>query len=55
MQIVWTQDGQAAALLLDGVPCATADFARERYMSRSPLKPSQEWEQAAFDARFGGS
>lgn len=51
MQIVWTQDGQAAALLLDGVPCAMADFARERYMSRSPLKPSQ----AAFDARFGGS
>jgi hypothetical protein len=61
LQVVWTADGLAAALLLDGVPCAMADFAAPRFMCRSEFPPpgpdspvtTHAWDQAAFDARFG--
>ena len=60
LQIVWTADGQAAALLLDGVAVAMADFAAPRFMCRSEFPPptaeapvkTHAWDQAAFDARF---
>lgn len=61
LRLVWTADGQAAALLLDGVAVAMADFAAPRFMCRSASPPpgpdapvgTHAWEQAAFDARFG--
>ena len=52
LQIVWAADGQAAALLLDGVAVAMADFAAPRFMCRSEFPPPTA-EAPVQDARLG--
>lgn len=60
LQIVWTQDGNAAALLINGYAHAMFDFQTPRAMCASGFPPdspyvaTHEWDEAAFQQAFAG-
>jgi hypothetical protein len=60
LQIAWTQDGNAAALLINGYAHAMFDFQAPRAMCASGFPPdspyvaTHDWDEAAFQQTFSG-
>jgi hypothetical protein len=60
LQIAWTQDGNAAALLINGYAHAMFNFQAPRAMCASGFPPdspyvaTHDWDEAAFQQTFSG-